>query len=285
MDPTAWNYSHNQLHHYHTGEPADPDLVERNLTRVRTLRAPRAIKYLVVLVGALTWKFAYYAPNVLNGLESKRRHYRSGAPHEEFINLFNFWDLRIPVVRALWVRNLLPYTLFHFVVIPALFLPLGRGAALAVMLNLVFAELAANLHTFIVIVPSHAASDLMSFEGPVRSKSEFYLRQILTTANYRTGGDVNDFLHMWINYQIEHHLFPDLPMSTYRKIQPEVAALCAKHGVPYVQESVVARLGKLLDVCIGRATLQRWTAPAPWATVNKLDLSSESPLDPRQVVG
>ena len=31
MLPEAWNVEHNNLHHYRTGEPGDPDLVERNL--------------------------------------------------------------------------------------------------------------------------------------------------------------------------------------------------------------------------------------------------------------
>ena len=40
------------------------------------------------------------------------------------------------------------------------------------------------------------------------------------------GGDVNDFLHGWLNYQIEHHLFPDLPPLRYRQLQPKVKARC-----------------------------------------------------------
>ena len=40
MLPEAWNVEHNNLHHYRTGEPGDPDLVERNL-EVRHPR-PRA---------------------------------------------------------------------------------------------------------------------------------------------------------------------------------------------------------------------------------------------------
>jgi fatty acid desaturase len=31
MLPEAWRYEHNVLHHYHTNEVADPDLVEQNL--------------------------------------------------------------------------------------------------------------------------------------------------------------------------------------------------------------------------------------------------------------
>ncbi len=31
---------------------------------------------------------------------------------------------------------------------------------------------------------------------------EFYLRAVIGSANFRTGGDFNDFVHGWLNYQI-----------------------------------------------------------------------------------
>ncbi len=259
IDLEAWTYEHNFLHHYHTSELADPDLVDRNFDWLRDPRVPRVLRYLVVIVAAFTWKPLYYAPNALNGLEAKRRH-EKGAPHELFIHPGNFWDLRIPVVRRLWVGSIAPYVVFHFGLVPLLFLPLGTGAWLAVLINRLLAELITNVHTFAVIVPSHAGEDLMAFEEHFTKKDGFYLHQALCTANYRTGGDANDMLHMWINYQIEHHLFPDLPMLAYRRIQPEVAAICAAHGVPYVQESVFRRLAKLVAVCVGRSEVRRLEA-------------------------
>jgi hypothetical protein len=68
---------------------------------------------------------------------------------------------------------------------------------------------------------------------------------------------VNDYLHGFLNYQIEHHLFPDLPPSSLRRIQPQVKALCALHGIPYVQESVVRRFAALQAVFIGDASMPR----------------------------
>lgn len=38
--------------------------------------------------------------------------------------------------------------------------------------------------------------------------------------------------------QIEHHLWPDLSMLSYQKAAPLVKAICEKHQVPYVQQSV-----------------------------------------------
>ena len=38
----------------------------------------------------------------------------------------------------------------------------------------------------------------------------------LMQVNFNTGSDANDFMHGWLNYQIEHHMFPDLSMLSYQ---------------------------------------------------------------------
>ena len=81
--------------------------------------------------------------------------------------------------------------------------------------------------------------------------------------NFRTGGDVVDFLHGFLNYQIEHHLFFDLPLRTYRAIAPRVEETCRRHGVPYVKEPVWSRVKKLVDVMVGKTSMLRATGPRP----------------------
>ena len=117
------------------------------------------------------------------------------------------------------------------------------------------ASLDTNLHAFVVVAPNHTGSDLYRFSGPARGKDEFHLRQIVGSANYACGSDSVDFLHGWLNYQIEHHLFPRATMLQYRRMQPELKALCAKYGVPYVQESVFTRARKTLAIMVGTESM------------------------------
>jgi fatty acid desaturase len=124
-------------------------------------------------------------------------------------------------------------------------------------MNSVVAEALTNAHTFLVVGPNHTGDDLYRFENRPTSKGEFYVRQVIGSVNYRTGGDVNDWLHMWLNYQIEHHLFPDIPMRTCQRVQPRVKALCERFGVPYLQEPVTRRFGKMLDVFVGRTSMRK----------------------------
>ena len=66
---------------------------------------------------------------------------------------------------------------------------------------------------------------------------DFVRRQVLTSRNV-TGSRPVDFLLGGLNYQIEHHLFPNMPRPNLRHAQPLVRAFCAQHGLPYVEASL-----------------------------------------------
>jgi fatty acid desaturase len=260
--PGAWEFEHNFLHHYHTGEPADPDFPQRNVQGLRNQRRPMWIKYLYAFFLAATWKFLYYAPNTLWYLEQKRRsnaHLQKVLAHEaEHGRSFPGARIYRPTTaegRKFWTICILPYLTVNFILTPALFLLISPQAALFVLINLLIAEVLANLHSFTIIVTNHAGEDIPCFDTPISSKSEFYLRQVIGSVNYTGGHEWSDFLQGYANYQIEHHLWPRLTMLRYRKLQPHVEALCRKHGVPYVRENVFIRLRKLLDIMVGKTRM------------------------------
>lgn len=253
IDPEAWAHEHNKLHHYRLNETADPDLVEHNLAWLRDSNLPMAARYAIVAFFASTWKYSYYAPNTLRELMLERARRANPGTEPEPITLGSMFT------RAeLWTRCYLPYASLQFGLVPLLFAPLGPLATTSVLVNSLGAELLTNLHAFLVITTNHAGDDLEAWDAPItQGKGEFYYRQVTGSANFATGGDLVDFLHGFLNYQIEHHVFPDLPMRAYQQIQPRVKAICEKHAVPYVQESVFTRLRKTLDVMVGRTSMAR----------------------------
>jgi fatty acid desaturase len=36
-----------------------------------------------------------------------------------------------------------------------------------------------------------------------------------------------------LSFQVEHHIFPDMPSSRYQEIAPQVRAICEKYELPY----------------------------------------------------
>ena len=55
-----------------------------------------------------------------------------------------------------------------------------------------------------------------------------------------------------MNYQIEHHLFPDLPPTQYIKLQPKIKALCHQYGITYHQKNIFSCVKKAVDILIGK---------------------------------
>jgi fatty acid desaturase len=67
---------------------------------------------------------------------------------------------------------------------------------------------------------------------------DFLRRQVLTSRNIR-GSRLVDLVLGGLNYQIEHHLFPNMPRPNLRRAQPLVRAFCQQHGLPYVEAGLV----------------------------------------------
>ena len=60
----------------------------------------------------------------------------------------------------------------------------------------------------------------------------WYFRQILGSANL-TGGKLFHILSGNLSFQIEHHLFPDIPAHRHAEISVEVREICKRYGIPY----------------------------------------------------
>jgi fatty acid desaturase len=165
---------------------------------------------------------------------------------------------------GLFIKVLFPYFFAMFVIIPYFFISLNyifnfEICISNVLCNLFLAEISTNIHSFIIIGPNHSGDDLYRFDTHVTPKSgEFYLRQIISSSNYTAGNDFIDFLQGWLNYQIEHHLFPDLSMLQYRYAMPMVKKVCLKHSIPYVQENVFIRLAKTIDIMTGKTSMKKF---------------------------
>jgi len=254
IHPDAWHQEHNRLHHYNLGEQSDPDQIQFNMRWLRESKKPLWLRYLFIAIFACVWKAAYYAPKALMELRRERAK-KSGETALNTFATWKAWSLFTSHGRELWFKYFLPYFGFRFIIVPALFLPLGQQAVLFVFINSVLAEIFTNLHGFLVIVPNHTGDDVPMFNENKSGRGEFFFRQIVGSVNYKTGNDRVDFMHGWLNYQIEHHIWPKMSLRLYQKAQPKVRELCEQYGIPYTQDSVFKRLLKAVDVMVGRTSM------------------------------
>jgi fatty acid desaturase len=103
------------------------------------------------------------------------------------------------------------------------------------------ANLLRNLWAYVVIFCGHFPDGAEKFTPDVlehETRAEWYLRQMLGSANFKAGR-LLAFSSGNLCYQIEHHLFPDLPSNRYAQIAVRVRALCDKYDLPYTSGSLV----------------------------------------------
>lgn len=101
-----------------------------------------------------------------------------------------------------------------------------------------------NVWAFLVIVCGHFTDGAEKFTASVleeETKPEWYLRQMLGTANF-DAGPVLAFMSGNLCYQIEHHVFPDLPSNRYPEIAVQMRALCASYDLPYTTGPLIRQL-------------------------------------------
>ena len=67
---------------------------------------------------------------------------------------------------------------------------------------------------------------------------DFLRRQVLTSRNV-AGSRLVDFLLGGLNYQIEHHLFPNMPRPNLRHAQPLIRGFCQQHQIDYREASLL----------------------------------------------
>ena len=218
---SQWRYSHNYRHHVFTNIlDMDDDLgfgVMR-MTRDQAWHPQyllQPLRNLLLAVG-FEWGIA------LHGIHSA--HERPGTADEKRAQ-----------TRA-FVKKIGRQVAKDYVAFPALSRSRWRRTLFA---NLV-ANVARNLWTYVVIFCGHFPDGAEKFTPTVveeESRPEWYLRQMLGSANFNAG-PIMAFASGNLCYQIEHHLFPDLPSNRYAEIALRVRALCDKFDIPYTTGSL-----------------------------------------------
>jgi linoleoyl-CoA desaturase len=97
------------------------------------------------------------------------------------------------------------------------------------------ANLIRNVWSYAIIFCGHFPDGAEVFtEEQLENETsgEWYLRQLLGSANF-TGNRLMHVMSGSLGYQIEHHLFPDLPSNRYPEIAERVTAICEKYDLPY----------------------------------------------------
>ena len=132
-----------------------------------------------------------------------------------------------------------------YVAFPAL---AGRRGARNALIATAAANVARNLWVQTIVFCGHIPEGAETFteaqyEG--ESRGGWYRRQLAGSCNLE-GSKLFHLLTGNLSFQIEHHLFPDLPSSRYAEIAPQVRAVCERHGLAYNSGRLGRQYGSVL---------------------------------------
>ena len=129
--------------------------------------------------------------------------------------------------------------------------PLLSGpSALPALAGSATANVARNVWTHTIIFCGHFPDGAETFDfDPAELDSEsrgaWYVRQLLGSCNI----EGPPLLHMAsgnLSFQVEHHLFPDLPSNRYAEVAPRVREVCERYGLPYVSGPLHRQYGQVV---------------------------------------
>jgi linoleoyl-CoA desaturase len=107
------------------------------------------------------------------------------------------------------------------------------------------ANIVRNVWAHSIIFCGHFPDQTYTFsedEVVEETRGGWYVRQLLGAANI-DGGPMFHLLAGNLSFQIEHHLFPDMPSSRYSEIAPRVRDICRRYGLPYNTGPLHRQLG------------------------------------------
>ena len=89
--------------------------------------------------------------------------------------------------------------------------------------------------------PNHKGMPII----PQGQKVDFLRRQVLTSRNIR-GGRFMDVVMGGLNYQVEHHLFPNMPRPSLARASVMVREYCREHAISYTETSLWRSYGAVV---------------------------------------
>jgi linoleoyl-CoA desaturase len=237
-----WRIQHNQLHHTYTNvKDHDEDIKPPfNLLRLSP-DFPLEGKHKFQHVYA--W-FLYLAMTIMwcstKDFKQINRFKKAG-----------FYDNREAEYRREWTRLLafkIGYFIF-FLVLPTLFTPYSFGLIFS---GFVLMHMVAGFILAIVFQPAHVTptSEFPAVNTNFEIENSWAAHQMLTTQNFAMANRFISWYVGGLNFQIEHHLFPNVSHVHYRALAPIVAKVAKEHNLPYYQTKTFSKAiidhGKML---------------------------------------
>ncbi|PTQ89222.1 fatty acid desaturase family protein [Agitococcus lubricus] len=231
IDEEGWRREHNAMHHVHTNVfEKDPDL-NHGVLRTNDLTPwHKSNLYQVPLYLGIVYPTMLYHFNAQNlgfTQDYRQQNFADGNKGYAVVDQHP-WDAQERLKRR--QRSVWRVWAKEFAAFPVMAQVTGFSG-LKVFAGNLLADTINNYWIALTIQATHLTEPLQPEEA-VKHKGHWYLTQLDSSVNFK-GNRVMSILWGHLNYQIEHHLFPDIPSHRYPDMAKEVKAVCAKYDIPY----------------------------------------------------
>ena len=224
---TMWKHSHNELHHTYTNV-----LGRDNDLGYGIMRVDEDQRWKPGYVAQPVWNFVNmcFFQYGIAAYDLEVGKYLAGRKDKD-----QFWAEARVVLAKIRSQATRDYVVHPLLSGPSFVPTLAANAT---------ANFVRNVWTHSVIMCGHFPEGVETFsrtsiEGETRG--EWYLRQMLGSANI-SGGPLLHIMSGNLSFQIEHHLFPDLPSNRYQEIAPKVQELFERYGLTYTSGPMVKQV-------------------------------------------
>jgi len=227
---TVWKIQHNVLHHTYTNiDHADDDLNAPFFLRF----SPHAKHYWIHQYQHIYIWF-FYGISTLSWITTK-----------DFVRLKRYKNMGFLDKKHEYVKKLISMTawkLFYYsyaLILPMIMLPFSWWVILLAFLSMHFVT---GLLVSIVFQIAHIMPvnefPLPDEKGVINDN--WYGHQFATTSNFSPNSNLIFWLIGGLNYQVEHHVLPDVCHVHYKKLTKIVSETAEEYGMPYnVKKSIV----------------------------------------------
>lgn len=223
-NPLNWKLQHNVLHHTYTNvDGMDQDIDAISLLRLSPGQERKKIHRFQHL-----YAWGFYMLMTFSWMTSK-----------EFIQYVNFKKMGLLKGQkksfARLIVELAIAKLFYFgifLVLPIIFAP---GAWWQIVLAFLLMHAIAGFVLSVIFQSAHVMPDV-EFPLPDENnvlKGNLMAHQLLTTTNFAQKNPVISWLVGGLNFQVEHHLFPNICHVHYPRLSKIVKATAEEYNLPY----------------------------------------------------
>jgi linoleoyl-CoA desaturase len=245
-----WKMQHNVLHHTYTNvHDHDEDISPRGVIRM----TPHAQwKYIHKFQFVYAW-FLYGLMTIVwmvfKDFSRIVKYDKNGLAKKQQANITKEWIILL-ITKFVYVG--------YIFVIPLLFTPFAWWQ---ILIGIVTMHYIAGFTLAIIFQPAHVI-DGSEFPLPNNEdelENSWAIHQLLTTTNFANKSVWFSWYVGGLNFQVEHHLFPNICHVHYRKISKIVRETAQEYGLPYKSART------FMDALAGHAKLLRDLGKRPTA--------------------